>query len=124
MRMKKDTYERIKINNQLVAIRVIMIAEHGARYSKQFVVNEHVKEREALEMAKEYAAMMKTKPVSIPSDEEVIKVAEDIVENESRRQAHNQKVRRLVTKDVDFVRRRYGATQVYGYFNTSGDYVK
>lgn len=122
--MKKDTYERIKINNQLVAIRVIMIAEHGARYSKQFVVNEHVKEREALEMAKEYAAMMKTKPVSIPSDEEVIKVAEDIVENESRRQAHNQKVRRLVTKDVDFVRRRYGATQVYGYFNTSGDYVK
>lgn len=122
--MKKDTYERIKINNQLVAIRVIMIAEHGARYSKQFVVNEHVKEREALEMAKEYAAMMKTKPVSIPSDEEVIKVAEDIVENESRRQAHNQKVRRLVTNDVDIVRRRYGATQVYGYFNTSGDYVK
>lgn len=122
--MKKDTYERIKINNQLVAIRVIMIAEHGARYSKQFVVNEHVSEREAMEMAKEYAAMMKTKPVSIPSDEEVIKVAEDIVENESRRQAHNQKVRRLVTNDVDFVRRRYGATQVYGYFNTSGDYVK
>lgn len=124
MRMKKDTYERIKINNQLVAIRVIMIAEHGARYSKQFVVNEHVKEREALEMTKEYAAMMKTKPVSIPCDEEVIKVAEDIVENESRRQAHNQKVRRRVTNDVDIVRRRYGATQVYGYFNTSGDYVK
>jgi hypothetical protein len=54
MRMKEHIIQRIKINKQIVAIRVIMVADHGAKYSKQFVVNAHVMESEALNMAREY----------------------------------------------------------------------
>lgn len=124
MKIKKHLIERIKINKQIVAIRVVITEYRGARYSKQFVVNDHVSEREALEMAKEYIAIMAEKPVSIPSDEEVIKVVENIVEKESIRLAHNAKLRETVSKEVDFVRSRYSTTRVFGYLNKAGDFIK
>jgi hypothetical protein len=120
--MKEHIIQRIKINKQIVAIRVIMVADHGAKYSKQFVVNAHVTESEALNMAREYVVMMQTKPISIPSDEQVIAVAEDIVKTERVRHAHNEQVYQSVVKDVSFVLRRYATTRVFGYLNTSGEW--
>lgn len=122
MRMKEHIIQRIKINKQIVAIRVIMVADHGAKYSKQFVVNAHVTESEALNMAREYVVMMQTKPISIPSDEQVIAVAEDIVKTERVRHAHNEQVYQSVVKDVSFVLRRYATTRVFGYLNSSGEW--
>lgn len=123
MRMKEHKIERIRINNQIVAIRVVMIADHGAKYSKQFVVNDNVSESTALNMARGYVAMMQTKPVSIPSEETIIAVAEAIVKTEKVRHAHNISVLNAVVKDVSFVLSRYASTNVYGYFNSLGQWI-
>lgn len=124
MNIKKHRIERIKINNSVIAIRVIIHSLGGSQYSKQFVVNNHMTEQQALLSAREYVAMMKQKPVAIPSDKEVIKVAEKIVIDAQKRDAHNANTREAAKKDVQFVLKRYATTSVYGYFNASGEWTQ
>lgn len=120
----KHRIERIKINGKIVAIRAVIQTSHKGIYSKQFVVSENMAEAAALKSAREYVAMVRESQNRMPDDEQVIKVAEDIVDTERKREAHNQTVRNAAVKDVTTVLKRYASTNVFGYFNTSGDWTK
>ena len=124
MTEKTHRLERIRINGQTIAIRAIVRHEGGSGYSKQFVVNATVDEAAALQMAHDYVKKMKEKPVAIPSEKEVIKAAEKVVEDAKIRDERSAKARAAASSDVAFVLKRYAATSVFGYFNTSGDWTQ
>lgn len=124
MTEKTHRLERIRINGQTIAIRAIVRHEGGPGYSKQFVVNATVDEAAALQMAREYVKKMKEKPVAIPSEKEVMKAAEKVVEDAKIRDERNAKARAAASSDVAFVLKRYATTSVFGYFNTSGDWTQ
>lgn len=122
MRVSKHHIQRIKINGQVIGIRVVIVVSHGQRHSKQYVVNDNVSEAEAIQMARDYVEMVMDKPATMPNEKEVIAAAEDVVRAERLRALHNERVRESVVKDVTFVMRRYGATNVYGYYNSLGEW--
>lgn len=124
MTEKTHRLERIRINGQTIAIRAIVRHDDGPGYSKQFVVNATVDESAALQMARDYVKKMKEKPVAIPSEKEVMKAAEKVVEDAKIRDEHNAKARAAASSDVAFVLKRYATTSVFGYFNTSGDWTQ
>lgn len=124
MTEKTHRLERIRINGQTIAIRAIVRHEDGPGYSKQFVVNATVDESAALQMARDYVKKMKEKPVAIPSEKEVMKAAEKVVEDAKIRDERSAKARAAASSDVAFVLKRYATTSVFGYFNTSGDWTQ
>lgn len=124
MKSKTHRLERIRINGQTIAIRAIVRHDDGPGYSKQFVVNATVDEATAMQMARDYVTKMKEKPVSIPSEKEVMAAAEKVVEDAKIRDERGAKARAAASSDVAFVLKRYATTSVFGYFNTSGDWTQ
>lgn len=122
MKVTKHHIQRIKINGQVIGIRVIIIVNYAQKHSKQYVVNDSVTEAEALQMARDYVEMVMDKPVTMPNAKEVIAAAEDVVQAERLRALNNERVRESVVKDVSFALRRYATTSVYGYYNSLGEW--
>jgi hypothetical protein len=120
----KSRLERIRVNGQTIAIRAVITKEAGATFSKQFVLNSNVTEADAIQMAREYVEVIRTKPVAIPSEKEVIKLAEKVVVDAKLRDIKNAVAREGAKKDVAFVLSRYATTRVFGYNNTSGEWTQ
>jgi hypothetical protein len=121
----KQRIERVSISGRVVAIRAQVQADRGAKYRKQFIINDAINERDAIAAAKEYIAMVIDKLSNMPAEREVVKIVEDIVDNVKRMDAHNTNLRNTVGKDVAGVLRRYPlSTTVFGYENTLGEWVK
>lgn len=120
----KSRLERIRVNGQTIAIRAVITKEAGATFSKQFVVNSNVTETDAIQMAREYVEVIRLKPVAMPSEKEVIKLAEDVIKDAKLRDEKSAKARRAAKQDVSFVLARYATTRVFGYDNTSGEWTQ
>lgn len=120
----KSRLERIRVNGQTIAIRAVITKEAGATFSKQFVVNSNVTETDAIQIAREYVEMIRTKPVSIPSEKAFMKLAEDVIKDAKLRDEKSAKALRAAKQDVSFVLARYATTRVFGYDNTSGEWTQ
>lgn len=120
----KSRIERIRVNGQTIAMRAVINKEGGATFSKQFVVNTNVSESDAIKMAREYIEMIREKPVRIPSEKEIMRAAEDVVEKAKLRDEKSAKARRAAKQDVSFVLARYATTRVFGYDNTLGEWTQ
>jgi len=121
----KQRIERVSISGRVVAIRAQVQADRGAKYRKQFIINDAINERDAITAAKEYIAMVIDKLSNMPAEREVVKIVETIVDNAKRKDAHNSKVRWAVGNDVSSVLARYPlSTTVFGYENALGEWVK
>jgi len=121
----KQRIERVSISGRVVAIRVQVQADRGAKYRKQFIINDAINERDAIAAAKEYIATVIDKLSNMPAEREVVKIVENIVDNVKRIDAHNTNLRNTVGKDVAGVLARYPlSTTVFGYENTLGEWIK
>lgn len=120
----KSRIERIRVNGQTIAMRAIISKEGGATFSKQFVVNTNVSEADAIKMAREYVEMIREKPVRIPSEKEVLKAAEQVIEDAKLRDEKSARARNAAKNDVSYVISRYATTRIFGYDNSLGEWTQ
>ena len=121
----KQKIERVTISGKVVAIRAQIDTKRGGRYRKQFIVNEAMSEKDAIAAAREYTAFVINKLSNMPDENEVIKIAESIVEKAKTKETHNRMVVRSAKQDVSEVRRRYPlTTTIFGYINSLGEWCK